>query len=348
MRVIRVNADYEVSLFHQRQAPQIINHSLEFLAFYLDERPLLTQKQYTQSYLSHVEQVTGRRPIMVDKAPDVQNWWGALQNLPLERELNSKIFTAKMNDDSFIISQIHELNLADGKYLAKDPFGMSGRGIVPFLKGEESKIFPLLEKTGSLIIEPLFERVYDFSHYVLLNGDMIAYENLVDSSFQYKGTFFREKDFPIRQRFSFFEQIQKSEWDLFDEKLHSIIATLRGRGVEGGYSIDSFVYRDADKLKIRALCEINYRKTMGLIAWELSQRYGLRWNLFLLGKALKEKDAFQSVQEKISGLNRCLHLSPGDTRFEMFLISAENETLGMGGAKKLKELLPDCEFAIEI
>jgi hypothetical protein len=346
MSVIRVNADYEVSLFHQKQAPQIINQSLEFLAFFLDDRPVLTQKQYSESFLSHVERVTGSRPQLVSSATEVQNWWGPLQNLPLERELNSKVFTAMMSEDSYIIKELSELNLPLGKYLAKNPFGMSGQGLIPFLKGEETKISPLLEKTGVVIIEPLFERIFDFSHYVLPNGEIIAYENLVDSSFQYKGTCFRERDFPDRQHFSFFEKIKKSEWDLFEEKLYFIIQTLKGRGVEGGYSIDSFVYKDSGELKIRPLCEINYRKTMGLIAWNLSQRYGSKWNLFLLGKGLYDKDSFQYIHEKISQLDQCLYLSPGGTRFEMFLIKAENEILGKSVARKLKELLPDCQFPI--
>ncbi len=345
MSVIKVNADYELALFQNKTAPQIFNQSLEFLAFFIDDRPVFSQKQYTEVYLNHIERVTGRRPKVLSKVQGALNWWGELRNLPLERELNSKVLTAEINENSFILTRLPS-DLPPGKYLAKDPFSMSGQGFIPFQAGEEEKISSLLKKTGLVIVEPLLERVYDFSHYVISATKMIGYENLVDRSFQYRGTFLRSRELPGIQQFSFYDQIEQSEWDLFKEKLNSIKYLMKSKGVEGGFSVDSFIYRDQGKLKVRAVCEINYRKTMGLIAWELSQKYGGEWNLFLLGKGLKGKKSFQSVLETTSCLERCLYLSPGDTRFEMFLISSSSEREGKIVANELKKLLPDCEFSI--
>ena len=52
---LRMNADYESMLFYHKQAPQILNHSLESFIFFLETRPLVTSKKYSQEFLDYVE-----------------------------------------------------------------------------------------------------------------------------------------------------------------------------------------------------------------------------------------------------------------------------------------------------
>ena len=347
MKPIKVNADYEIALFERRASPEIINHSLEFLALYLEELPLCSSKEYKQEFLEHVESLTGRKPEIV-KSKEWINWWGNLSNISLEQKLNSKEFTAGLTHDSHIITALEELKIEDEKkYLAKNPFGMSGQNLIVFKKGEESKLESLLQKTKKLVIEPYLERVADFAHYVLPDGGMIGYENIVDQNFQYKGTIFNDLSYPSTDKLSFFGDISAEEWDKFHLELNLIVKEVMKSGVKGGYSIDSFTYKTKDGIKIRTACEINYRKTMGLMAWLLSKKYSQKkWSLFILGKSLKKENAFSYVQNLVRNVPGCLHLSPGDTRFEMFLLSADTREEGLRLMKTLKELLPDCQFSI--
>ena len=343
MKAIRVNADYEMALFEQKSAPRIVNESLEFLAFYLEDRPLYTSKHYSHEYLNHIEKVTGNYPRIISSG-DYENWWGTLQNIPKEQLLNSKEFSSTLSHDSKVITSINELDLIiEKRYLAKNPYGMSGQNFKVFQKGQESEISALLSKWGKLIVEPLYERVHDFSHYVLNERKTICYQNLVDENFQYKGTIFRNLSAPDLRSLSFYQEIDAEEWKRFDSSFSVIKSAMRSEGVEGGYSIDSFTYKDQTALKIRPISEINYRKTMGLVAWLISSKYGSNsWNMFVLGKNVP----FKKVQEKISGLSGVIHLSPGDTRFEIFHLSADTETDGLGLYNELKRLLPDCKFSI--
>ncbi|WP_408098868.1 hypothetical protein ACJVC5_08100 [Peredibacter sp. HCB2-198] len=338
MKALLVNADYEIALFEGRPAPKIVNQSLEFLALFLEQKPLFSTKKYSQDYLDYVEAISGHKPVIVASGP-TENWWGKLADLHLEQRLNSKIESSKLlidqgwDDHTFIIHSLDELqNLDDRLYLAKNPFGMSGQNFVTFNKCAVNKVEPLL-KHGAVIVEPLFDRKYDFSHYVFSDGKRICYQNLVDDKFQYRGTVFNGGT--TIQDLSFYSDVSQSEWKKFQERVEAIIKHYRSIGATDGFSIDSFVYLERGELKIRVMSEVNYRRTMGLVAHELAQKYGNRWSCFLLGKTLNHKQV--PVDPHL------IQLSPGDTRFEMFFLSGGKEKF-----LELKRLLPDCQFSVEL
>ena len=95
MKSWKVNADYESVLFGNRPGPAIINQSLEFLVFFLEDEPLFTDKKYDPAYLKYLEKVTGKIPSILSQG-SYENWWGALRDLNLERKLNSKEFNPKL------------------------------------------------------------------------------------------------------------------------------------------------------------------------------------------------------------------------------------------------------------
>ncbi|WPU65964.1 hypothetical protein [Peredibacter starrii] len=345
MKSIKFNADYESVLFSNRPAP-VINQALEFLAFFVDERPLITSKKYTEEYLGYVEAITGRKPVL-KKEGQAENFWGKLVNLPLEKKLNSKIESSKFIidqkwcDHTYIIHSLEELNgLDDRLYLAKNPFGMSGQNFVTFNKCAVDKVEPLL-KYGAVIVEPFFDRKYDFSHYVFPDGKKICYQNLVDGKFQYRGTLFNNYQNASIENLGFYSEISKTEWDKFQEQLESIISFYRAEGAVDGFSIDSFVYLERGELKIRAMSEINYRRTMGLVCYLLAEKFATTpWCAFLLAKA---------TQHKVIPVDKTMiQLSPGDSRYEMYFLSASDRENGKKRFVELKELLPDCQFPVEL
>ncbi len=352
MKAIKVNADYESVLFKNKPLPKI-NEALEFLAFFLDDRPVLTSKKYSLDYLSYVESITGKRPVTVHES-SFENWWGPLKNIELEKRLNSKEMSAALNPDSFIISSIGELpDLAGKTFLAKNPFGMSGQNFSMVQEGRLENLEVML-KNGKVVLEPFFNRLYDFSHYIYPNGVRICYENIVDKKFQYRGTIFKNYTNPHLNALSFYDKISDEEWNSFNISLDKIVDSYSSKEIQTGFSVDSFVYRDNNQQKVRALSEVNYRKTMGQMAFDLSVKFGgvRRFSAFILTKSCGIN--FSSLKEKISSIawrhdlsRGVIILSPGDVRYDMFFLSALNLHEGKILLEEMKVLLPDCEFAIE-
>lgn len=348
MTAWKVNADYEAVLFGNRPGPAIINQSLEFLIFFLEDKPLFSIKHYHPDYLRYVEAVAGKAPEIRSKGA-WENWWGSLKHLDVEKKLNSKEFTIHFNQDSFLYSGTETLSLnPSGIYLAKNPFGMSGQNFLKFQGTEIEKLDAFTLKFGKVLIEPLFNRLHDFSHYIFSDGSEICYQNLVDENFQYKGSVLLDKKKLTLEGLSFFQKVSSDDWSKFASQKEQIINEIRKTGVKGGYSIDSYVYTEAGNFKIRAISEINYRKTMGYVAWKLSEKYsGINnWAALILSRS-KEKLTFKERLQRIESLDGVMLLSPGDTRFEMFFLSAPSHEEGMKLIKGLKGLLPDCELAIK-
>lgn len=327
MNPIRVNADYESVLFLNQPAPPIVNQSLEFLAFYLDERPVLTPKKYSNEYLTHIEKLTGREVHLVSHGDSV-NWWGELKNIPLEQLLNSKITSTQFLieqgwvKDLLVIESIENLKTLnrDKIWLLKNPYLMSGQKFYTLFPNEELKENSI---SFPVIAEPLLERCFDFSHYFFSDGRSICYENLVDSRFQYKGSKFSESN--SVESLSCYQQINPDKWEQFKYRLSKIDTYYRNLGAQN-FSVDSFVYKINGELFIYPMCEVNVRRTMGSCAFEIFKtlKHEFKCGAVLLKKSIGE--SFESLKEIEHSEKGVIVLSPGDTRFNIFLVLAQNQT----------------------
>lgn len=349
LKAIKVNADYESVLFKNKPLPRI-NEALEFLAFFIDERPVLTMKKYSDEYLNYIESLIDRKPQTVSES-NFENWWGPLKNLELERKFNSKEMSSQFCSDTLILNSIEDLPPLHNKiFLAKNPFGMSGQNFSLVEQGRLENLEQML-RTGPVILEPFFERVYDFSHYIFPNGISICYENLVDKKFQYRGTIFRDYTRPALNHLKFYSEISESKWNKFSIEIEKIKYAYTSSEFNTGYSVDSFIYREKGELNIRAVSEINYRRTMGQVAFELSLKFGgIRcFSSLLLAKSTGL--SFKQIQERLKpiawryDLSRgVVQLSPGQVRYDMFFLSAMNESEGDILLKELGQLLPESNF----
>jgi hypothetical protein len=113
-----------------------------------------------------------------------------------------------------------------------------------------------------------------------------------------------------------------SDWESFRRALPQIVRSYRELGASDGFSIDSFTFDD----QVQFLSEVNYRKTMGLLAHQLAQRYASEypWTLFVLEK-------------KSISMDNVLPLSPEDARFKAHLLRAQNAFDGEALYKEFKE-----------
>lgn len=360
-KAIRVNADYEAELFHGKKAPQVINQSLEFFSFFLDSRPLFTEKRYDINYLNYVEELTGRVIEFTKEAP-YENWWGPLKDPTIERSFNSKLTSTSLNlqegwcQDTHIIKELSDLDKlqSERSYVIKDPFGMSGQKFRIIKTEDEKRALAKLVQAGPLIAEPFFERLFDFSHYIFPDKKRIAYQNLVDKKFQYKGSLFPDYTMADLPHLSFYSLISHSEWEIFRSQLERINQYYAKFSNEVGYSIDSFVYSEKGELRIRSLSEVNYRRTMGRMAYELALKFSgeRKWARLLLGKCLGSffeiKRRLQNVLLEESRSSGVIILSPGDTRFDMLFLCARDEKEGKELLSKVMLLLPDGQFSVDV
>lgn len=350
---IRVNADYESVLFSNKPSLET-NQAIEFLAFFLETVPVLTSKQYSVEYLKHVEEITGWKPNLSTLGEFI-NWWGPLKDREKEKVLNSKLTSSELlksltqDDNSLVIQHPQDVEKIKfpGRYLLKNPYGMSGRGIRMVTNIDEARSV----KNYPLIVEPLYDRIYDFSHYIYPDGQTICYQNLVDAKFQYKGTFITDWRKPTIENLDFYSEIETAEWQKFNQQLIAIkdhYLSLAKGNESFGFSIDSFVYQQNGHYKIHPLSEVNFRRTMGRVAYDLAAMYaGKRSHvMFVLEKGYKDRGGFLKLKEKLSSIllqpqstNGVILLSPGDALFEMFLICAEDERDLLKLQQKIKELL---------
>lgn len=310
--MIKVNIDYESVLFHSQLGPKGINEYLEFLAFFLQNDVLLTSKKYSQDYLDYVTRISGVTP-KTQEIGTAENWWGPLKDLNQERLLNSKLnSTALAISQGWVEAQILDSHLESysDDFFFKNPYSMSGKGFRSTTDAKHIKNFPQ-------ILERKLNRKFDFSHYVLPDGQTIAYANVVDEKFQYKGSEFFDWKQATVENLNFYKEVSPSRWKEFQDRLETIKSHYQVLN-NFGYSIDSFIYEENGELLIYPLCEVNYRRTMGRVAYELSQKYAQDKKITRLVVTKAKKDFYKEFTRE-----GVIVLSPGDARFELIFFMAD-------------------------
>lgn len=358
MKPYQVNADYESVLFHLKSSPPVVNQAIEFLLFFLESRTLYSRKKYSQAYLEHVKTVTGREAAVTSEGA-FENYWGPLNNFELEKWWNSKLTSTQLLIDRKWCEQTRilrkEADLAelswDETYVLKDPTGMSGQKFQLVRTSESiserrAQILRTLA-SGHQILEPWFDRKFDFSQYVFPDGKVIAYQNHVDGKFQYKGTLFSDHETPTLESLPFYSRLSPRVWEQFRQQTQEIIQFYSQKKNQLGYSIDSFVYEEGSELKIRAMSEINYRRTMGQVTYELSKLYGTfgNWSALLVLKCVVLE---KPLWEILKPLREVLVLSPGDSRFDLIFLSAGDEASAREVVSQMNALLAHTELSVQI
>lgn len=365
---LRMNADYEGQLFYGKPGPQVLNQSLESFIFFIENRPVLSTKKYSTEFLDYVESITHHRPQLINKSDFSQNWWGDYQQIDLERKLNSKITSAELIQNhkwcerTFVIREDNDINFVpfDRTYLVKNPYGMSGQRFLtidPALP-HGYLIFQIKQwiKSGPLIVEPLLNRKFDFSCYVFSETSQIYYQNMVDKHYQYKGTVFFNYLKPDIEHLSFYNDLSLKHWHDYQHQVKEIISFYKELKPISGFSIDSFIYFE-DELKIRALSEVNYRRTMGRVTYELAKKYNhdRPWAQLIIGKSSQSDGGFGFFKNKMKDLlwshgkeSGFIILTSGDSRFEILFLVASNHIEAERYAQELTLRFPGYNFAVKI
>src|SRR5690606_34720951 len=325
---IIVNTDYESVLFHNKPSLKM-RRELEFLGLWLNDR-IQNVEEYNNAYLQHIARYTGRVPQLVKHDAKAINWWGKLRDIENEQYLNSKKTSLKISQElgesvGIIIDAPSQLNsLSQEKtYLFKSFSGVSGKGH-KFLSQLKEIDFPL-------IAEELHMREVDFSTYCSSNNDCYLYQNLISPQFDYKGSFFELENSKNLLHLDFVKKRPDLSWDKYLANIEKIISIIRERG-EHGFSIDSYIYDN----KIRSLCDINYRRTMGITALEIAKVISpLRFQLFLI---IKNNVNYNDLLNFCESIDSVL-LSHDKNLFSYLLISAASK-------ESLKEKIKSLELIL--
>lgn len=169
-------------------------------------------------------------------------------------------------------------------YVLKRAFSTAGSGIVPVADADLAKMTdrPLSAASlheGGVLLEPRHDRVFDFSVQYHLEGGTLRLVGFVEQVIRglggYRGSLCRTKFCktlePELSRF-----LMERCLPLYhgEGELATDLATwARERGYEGPLGVDAYVHRDTGGLLAhRAVCEVNPRHTMGLVALELKRR----------------------------------------------------------------------------
>ena len=266
MKRLFTNFNYEVQLQSRRRTTLVsekeINRNFEFIFFFMEKEKsiLINQNEYSQEYLDHIESLGLNVPEFDSVDNDITFWWGALEDLDHERTLNSKITSTQiaqrlkmcLPNTEVIFSEKEfkkyiELNKGYEEFFIRLPFSVSAQGCFRYKPG--SKTPKPVDFSKGLILEPYLNKIKDFGCYITVDGDFIKWQNFTHNSGRYIGGRLIKDELPFSN---------------YKASMMLVLNEYMNLGIKKGIQIDSFLYESEGTRHIYPLCEVNYRKTMGL------------------------------------------------------------------------------------
>lgn len=327
MNPILVNVDYENVLFG---GPSLLAriHALEFIAFWVQDNPVVIHRQYSDFYLEHIKQSCSRTP-KISSQDSGTPWWGELKDISLEKRLNSKIWARDWWGSRYkfqgkiCFSELEVLELIQDNqwWLIKRNFGMSGQGNrkVKLDQWDKNKTVFQSWFSDGVIVEPLRNRTSDISALWLPNEEKyIYYRNQIDNHFQWRGVELENGgDLQLNEE----EKLLLLTWS---KDLNDLKDDIIGQGYKGPFSVDAFFYNSNDKLQFHPCSEINARKTMGWIAYNLWLRNKTPFSsLFLENKKINNSEWMLRLKKIDVGVTL---ISPEQSLFTWYWVEASSLT----------------------
>lgn len=332
MKTDIVNFDYEDALsgvVNEKRSLSIISE-FEYIYFLVnkDENSMMkNHREYSQEYLNHLRKFGMKIPKFNSNSNDCSPWWGSLHNKELKILLNSKTKVRHIFDE--ILAQFPQLlNTIEEqeidlflktspyeKYVIKSAFGVSGSGN-RILERSEVKKHILDLKGEDYLLEPFYERTYDIG-ITIESRDNIFYVRNFNGLY---GRFSGGELITKQKMINLLKPLGLNLDDLIDYYKERLLLL----GVFDSIQIDTFFFKDFDgTMRFMPMCEINYRKTMGLVIKSLEESLGHgRW--FIVPKKIKEEQYFDILKSIDARFGDDVFVtSPPKTRFLSFYIRGE-------------------------
>ena len=265
-------------------------------------------------------------PNLTPNAEIYEYWWGHHQDKKLEQMLNSKLLSAELAQknqwgfqEGAIIDSITELKNHLKKFphikkwIIKRADSFSGIGHHQFSPDLLNECLLSGIVKSKVLLEPVYERIFDIGTTIeVVDGKKTRHfmvENFNSESGGFKGGA-GASDVDKFKKYIF----KKYSYSL--DELESITMKIAdiylSMGARSNIQIDSFIYKDGGELKLYALVEVNYRKTMGLVIQSLADKFSkassVEW-IIDTSKFFKNHPP----------LSDCIKLSPEGNHFQSFL-----------------------------
>ena len=313
-----MNVDFE-EMLQGKPARLALRASVEFLALWVQDQPIMASRQYSDEYLRYVQTHSGK-PANITTKGEGDFWWGETADVERMRRLSSKTeflkwWQARWPLEARACSSWNEVEAAigEGQWLIKKSDGMSGRGHLRVNRTELSALKSRLENDlgAGVVVEPLYERTRDLSALWLPEEKrFIYYRNLIDERFQWRGAILENDTHSSLLAGS-------GDWEKHLLQLQQDVAE---QGYGGPFSVDAFFYKKDGREIFHPGSEMNPRKTMGWVTRQLWQkRKSPVATLALVPFVLKGQSWQQATQ-----LTDALLLSPESCPFVWYWIEAES------------------------
>ena len=294
MKTYKIDLDYESYLFNSQYNEEDptnlrIIKEFEYVFFLINREKCILKniRPYEKNYIDYLKKLDFIIPDLGPKVASFDYWWGHHHNKKIEQFLNSKLVSAQIAQrnqwgfsEGAIIETLDELKVHlqkfphKEKWIIKRPDSFSGIGHYQFSTDAFDESILLKFISGKVLLEPVYDRVFDIgTTFEVENGNIkrnFMVENFNSKSGSFKGgagasNVDKFKKY-IDQKYSYsLEELEKTT-----QKIAAIYLSM---GAVSNIQIDSFVYREKEELRLYALVEVNYRKTMGLVIQSLAQKY---------------------------------------------------------------------------
>ncbi|MEX2581283.1 MAG: DUF455 family protein [Verrucomicrobiales bacterium] len=245
-------------------------------------RPWAKAPDLPERFSDLVSRCTGRSPLAKWESTDEKLFSKAHQAETFRHWMGLSFLCRSAADLAVGAEELLERGHENG--LLKQPFSTAGGGnrkvaLRETIATMDSKRSDPVAVKGGILLEPLHDRVFDFSVQYSVDGDEIQFlgpvEQLIAPSGGYRGSvcvnkFCQGMD-PELARFLMNEALPTYR------KEGALATSVREWAAAAGYAgplgVDAYVYRDRDGgLRHRPICEINVRYTMGRVAMEIRRQ----------------------------------------------------------------------------
>ena len=178
------------------------------------------------------------------------------------------------------IKEVEQTVLSTSKpLLIKAPYSSSGRGLLWLQNGLGSKerevLHGMLKKQSWVTIEPVLQKVQDFSMQFISDGKgNVSFEGYSLFNTNHKGAYqesLLQAQSKIEQTITSFVTLS-----LLQQTKQQILHFLQKRYAalyQGCISVDMMIYREDERNRLHPCVEINMRYSMGYLALQLSKNY---------------------------------------------------------------------------
>ncbi len=318
-RYWKVNLDYEIELFKDESSFQLeVKSDLECLFFFYKQYNqdfLITDIEYSSEYIEYLNDLGLITNTITEGAINIENWYGSLKDIELEKQLNSKIKMLEILEKLCLAPSSYEfINNKEqfseltpkNHFFFKSPYLMSGIN-----SGRAHLNNPL---HYPIIVEPYYKKIIDVSFYYnseTKTGEYYLCSTSKDGAYLGGVVFQQQKDF-----FKYLHKYKSIE--TLRTKTNILIQYLETLPLKQNLSIDSFIY---DKEELYFCSDINYRRNMGELLNQLKSFLPMNGVGELI---LTNKNVPRSLKYNRKAKTGTIYMSPKNGSSQLIFLCGNN------------------------